>query len=505
MTQDHSAIAALFRASMPTDAQTTSFRIDSLDRLGIPVVQANLVSPDRPTIIGHGYGLTEAEATTGALGELCEEVHVGAWVKRQTPVQASYNSLLARLGATGVADPLTLCLPAGSPYDPDAVRAWLPARRYPSDETVLVPLEWVAIASYQLDGRPGLITPITNGLGAGLDLEHAIAHGVMELLQRDGNVLTYRAFDEGIVIGFDDTLDPDCEALRQLLRDTGIDVTVKLASTEFGMTNLYVVGDDLGPVSLPIQVTACGEAAHPNKVRGLRKALLEFIGSRSRKAATHGPIELLSHLLPPASFARQMAVAEARDEEPRALDTMADWIGQDAAELRRRLRATVFLQRCEVPFNSLPDVTEDLGDSRTRLDWLARRLHADGLEILWVDCSPAGSPVCAVKVIVPGLESETMSYHRIGWRGVARLRARGDSLLADRPAPGFKPVSLRPADADRAGGAAFLDTASIDARVELVYPLYREANPLSAQLALQRRRDASTVPARTPAGLTQPA
>ncbi len=487
MTQDHAAIAELFRASMPGEAETLAFRIDSLDRLGIPVVQANLLSPDRPTVIGHGYGFTEAEAATGALGELCEEVHLGTWLKRQVPVEASFTTLVARLGRSGVADPLTLCLPAGSEYDPDHTRRWLPVRRYPSDDTVLVPIEWVAIAPYQLGGHLGLITPITNGLGAGLDLDHAIAHGVMELLQRDGNVLTYRAFDQGAVIAFDAPLDPDCEALDRALREAGIDVTVKLASTEFGIANLYVVGDDNGQATLPIQVTACGEAAHPNRMRGLRKALLEFVGSRSRKAATHGPIELLRDLLPPASFARQLAVAEARDEEPRALDTMADWVAQDEAELRRRLVDTVFLRRTEVAFSSLPDVAEDLGQSRARLDWLSRQLGGQGLEILWVDCSPPGSPVCAVKVIVPGLESETMSYGRIGWRGVRRLRDRRDALLSDRPGDGRRAVRLRPEDAERAGGPAFLDTASIDARVEQVYPLYREANPLSAQLALRRR------------------
>ena len=489
MTQDHAAIAALFRASMPPEAETLAFRIDGLDRLDIPVVQANLVTPDRPTVIGHGYGFTEAEAATGALGELCEEVHLGTWLKRQEPVEASYPALVARLGAAGVADPLTLCLPAGSDYDPDTTRRWLPARRYPSDDTVLVPIEWVAIAPYQLGGHPGLITPITNGLGAGLDLDHAIAHGVMELLQRDGNVLTYRAFDQGTVVDLDAPLDPDCEALCRILREAGIDVTVKLADTAFGIANLYVVGDDHGQATLPIQVTACGEAAHPNRMRGLRKALLEFVGSRSRKAATHGPIELLRDLLPPASFARQMAVAEARDEEPRALATMADWVAQDETELRRRLLDTVFLRRNEVAFSSLPDVAEDLGQSRARLDWLSRQLASVGLEILWVDCSPAGSPVRAVKVIVPGLESETMSYGRIGWRGVRRLRDRGDSLLSDRPGDGRRAVRLRPEDAERAGGPAFLDMAGIDARVEQVYPLYREANPLSAQLAL-RRRDA---------------
>lgn len=486
MTPDYAAIAETFRDSLPRTAETTLFRIDALDRLGIPVMQANSLSPDRPTIVGHGYGLAEAEAATGALGELCEEVHVGAWVVRQEPVVASYDSLVARLGARGVADPLTLCLPAGSDYRPDQPRAWLPARRYPSDEAVLVPLEWLAIASYQLGGREPLITPITNGLGAGLDLDHALAHGLMELLQRDGNVLTYRAFDEGRVIRFDEALPDDTVALLDLLRGAGIDVTIKLAATDFGIANLYVVGDDPDP-SQPIQITACGEAAHPDRLRGLRKAVLEFIGSRSRKVATHGPVETLRRVLPEASFKRQMAVAEAGGEEARALDTMADWIGQDTRELRRRLADNVFVRRSEVAFSSLPNAPAvSMDSSAARLAWLADKLAASGHEILWVDCSPPGSPVRAVKVVVPGLESETMSYHRIGWRGVARLRAREDALISDRPATGFAPVRMRAEDAARAGGEAFLDVGAIDRRVEAVYPLYREANPFSAQLARAR-------------------
>ncbi len=485
---DLAAVADLFRASLPKDATVRTFRIDGLDRLGIPVVQADLLQDDRPPVIGHGYGFTEAEAATGALGELCEEVHLAGWLRRQEPVLGSHADLAARLGHRAVADPLTLCLPAGSDYDPDAVRAWLPARRYPSDETVLVPIEWLAIAPYQLGDRPRLITPITNGLGAGLDLPHAIAHGVMELLQRDGNVLSYRAFDLGQVVEVGDGPDAECAGLIRLLRDVGIDVTVKLAGTEFGLANLYVVGDDAGTPLMPIQITACGEAAHPDRMRGLRKALLEFIGSRSRKVASHGPLDLLRPLLPADCLAGQLAVAEAGGEEPRALAAMAEWLDQDGAELRRRLAGSVFRRDAAIPFEALPDAQAPdgpagLSDSVARLAWLSGMLAAEGMEILWVDCSPPDQPVRAVKVVVPGLESETMSYHRIGWRGAARLRARDDTLIADRPQPGWRKVRLRPEDAVRAGGDAYLDTPTIDARVARLYPLYREPAALSAQLA----------------------
>jgi hypothetical protein len=94
----------------------------------------------------------------------------------------------------------------------------------------------------------------------------------------------------------------------------GIGVTVKLACTDFGIPNLYVVGDDRGTPTVPIQVTSCGEAAHPSRARSLRKALLEFCGSRSRKAATHGPIERVSRVMPPDYVEKQMAVAMLGEE-----------------------------------------------------------------------------------------------------------------------------------------------------------------------------------------------
>jgi ribosomal protein S12 methylthiotransferase accessory factor len=171
---------------------------------------------------------------------------------------------------------------------------------------------------------------------------------------------------------------------------------------------------------------------------------------------------------------------------------MAEWVVQDAAELRRRLSATVFSERRRIPFSSLPDTgPEPVADSGVRLHLLGERLGAEGLEPLWVDVSPPGTPVKAVKTIVPGLESETMSYGRIGWRGVRRLRERGDPLLLDAPRDGAKRVRLRPEDEARCGGPAWFDTAAAERLVGKVYPLYRESGPFSAQLLLAQRKGAA--------------
>lgn len=486
-------VAEAFRATMPKRAHVSVFRIDSLDRIGIPVAQANLILPDEPATIGYGYGFEAIEAEVGALGELCEEVHVGAWVKRAPRLVASYAELVRARGERGVVDPLTLCLAAGSPYTPEMPLSWVEARRWPSDEAVLVPREWTAAYPYQLgEDKPRLIMPITNGLGAGFDHGHAIAHGLMELLQRDGNVVTYRALDQGVTVEPDAVEEAEVVRLLDHLRRLGIEVMIKLACTDFGIPNLYVVGDDRGDPTVPIQVTSCGEAAHPDRARSLRKALLEFCGSRSRKAATHGPIERVRQVMPRDYVERQMKVAMLGEEEPRALEAMSEWVGQDAAELRRRLSGTVFSRRRSVKLSELPTVAPAAvarGEDRLRL--LAGRLAAEDLGILWVDCSPEGSPVKVVKTIVPGLEAETMSYHRIGWRGVRRLRERGDPLLLDAPAEGARRVRLRPEDEARCGGPAWFDAALADRLVGGMYPLYRESGPFSAQLMLQRRRGAA--------------
>ena len=481
-------VAAAFRATLPKDLPQSAFRIDHLDRIGVPVVQANIFLGNEPATSGHGYGLTETEAAVGAWGELCEELHCHTWLARTPSRHASYSDLVRAEGPGHVADPFTLCLPAGCPYDDDTILSWVRGSRWPDREPVWIPREWVAAYPYQMDEPARLIVPITNGLGAGLDIGHAVAHGLMELLQRDGNTLTYRALDQGVAVDIDTDEGEEVTGLLAHLRALDIDVRVKLACTDFGLTNLYVVGDDRGDTVAPIQITACGEASHPDRSRALRKALLEFIGSRARKLATHGPLELLRKALP-AEFLETEMLAAIQGEEQTALRAMAEWLPQPVEELRHRLADTVFATRTRVPLSSLPTV--DPGAVATGADraaLLTQRLAAEGLDILYVDCSPEGGGISVAKVVVPGLESETMSYHRLGWRGVRRLRERGDPLIRSTQEDGMARVRLRPEDEERAGGPAWFDAAGADRLVRPVYPLYREPGPFSAQIFLQRTR-----------------
>ncbi|MBY0337523.1 MAG: YcaO-like family protein [Acetobacteraceae bacterium] len=476
--------ARLFRESLEPLGEVRSVRLDALDRTGVVTVQANLVLPDEAAPDAYGYGIAEDEALAGALGELCEEAHMHAHCRRAPRVEGSFAGLSRERPAC---DPRTLMLPAGSDWTPETPMRWMEARRWPSGEPILVPQEWVAAYPHHIPGARTLITPITNGLGAGFDLPHAIAHGLMELTQRDGNVLSFRALDRGVVVDVAEGVEAETSALLARLDGAGLRVKVKCASTSLGLANIYVVGDEDAP-RLPIQLTACGEASHPDRHRALRKALLEFCGSRQRKAASHGPIPLLRPILGEEFVTHELEVMRVEDEEPRALSAMTEWVTLPAEALRARLAESVFGERRRIPFTSLPAAAPaTIADGPARLALLAERLADEGMEILYVDTSPAGSPVRTAKAIVPGLECETMSYHRIGWRGVKRLRARGDALILDAPREGARRVLLRPEDEARAGGPAWFDAELADRIVGGLYPLYREPSPFAAQVAAERR------------------
>ena len=485
--------AAAYIDSMPP-GRVELFSLTPLDRTGIPCWNIIFLAADgKPfkgeTPHGVGYGATDADAIIGTTGELAEAVHSASGFAALPIRTASFAALRAELGARGVADPLTLCLPAGSAVNADTIMDWVPAQRWPSGETVLVPAEMAACATGDL--RPGatpFTTPITNGLGAGPTLDFAIGHGIGELLQRDGNGLGFRAMDRGIVLDLGEgPADPRTRALLQRFERAGIEVLPKFATDEFGVANLYVVGGEPDASSpFPLMVTACGEAASLDREQALLKALLEFASSRMRKTFSHAPMDRVAHVAPPGYVERFRRYHTLAGEESRALRAMKAWCGSTSAELRAALSTSVLARTETRRFDTLPVWTGALTGTAA-VQELARRLGDAGMEILFLDFSPSHArDVHVVKVIVPGLEVETMSYHRIGERGVRKLLERSSPLAGlGAPPEGALPVRMPAEAVARLGGPAWLDVAAVDRLVGDLYPLYREPLVHSAPIALE--------------------
>jgi ribosomal protein S12 methylthiotransferase accessory factor len=474
--------------------RVVGFPLAPLDRTGVPCWFVSLFLDD-PYFVGAmpsgiGYGATDDEAIIGAIAEIAENLMPSVALIPRRKERGSYHDLVRVFGARSVADPLTLGLPAGSPVGRDTVLEWTQVVRARTGETVLMPLDIAATDYFELsDDYVPFTNLITNGLGAGPDVDFALGHGVLELLQRDGNGLLFRALDQGVMLDLDG-IGPENRAMLERLDALGIRAMPKFATDQFGLTNVYCVGYDRDPARTPapIALSACGEACDPDRERALRKALLEFQAARVRKTFGHGPLDLARRITPPGYVDAfiETALPSLDKEETRALAAMLHWIDKPAETLRGFLADTVFSERATKPFRDLPTTPAADGQARGRI--ARERLEEAGFDVLYLDASPPGGGVGIVKAFVPGLEVETMSYYRIGERNTRKLLERDHPLIRfGQESETLRPVRLTPEALERFGGQPLFDVGLADAIVGPLYPLYREPESHHAPFRLEHR------------------
>ena len=128
---------------------------------------------------------------------------------------------------------------------------------------------------------------------------------------------------------------------------------------------------------------------------------------------------------------------------------MMDWARMPAEGLRATSADTVYSRaRHQAPSRDLP-TTPAAGRAMRAAASPASAWTRPGFDVLYVDCSPPGGGVGVVKVIVPGLEVETMSYYRIGERNARKLIERDSPLI--RFGEAERDAAPGPADAGGAG------------------------------------------------------
>ena len=463
-----------YEAALSPVGQVVDFDISALDRVGIAVTSCSLLVDGHFAAQANGYGLDLESARVGGLGELAEGVVMGRAMTALLGAarRGSRRELVAAEGADRVVDPRRLGLPAGSAYDDDRTLTWVPTTRIRTGDTVFVPADFVVSEPGELGTDEPLITPVTNGLGAGLDEARAVSHGIGEVLQRHTNGLRFRALDRLSPVIEESGLPSSVRALAAAMREVGVSPVFKHAATELGVCSTYVMGHD-DDDSDPIRLTGCGEAAHPSAEVSLTRALLEFANSRARKSFFFGRQPLVRQLGPRAYWS---AVAAASSPgEARAREALRRWADLPVATLRTETAPqtprTVGYDQIVVP--GLPDLS-----TQDRLeDHLLTSL--DGTEpahdVLAVIATEGG--VTAAKVLVTDLEVEILSYGRIGELG--SRRALDDDLdlvrRQDAPSASHQHRVQLTADAEqRLGGPVYYSYATAERIVGDLYPLYRE-------------------------------
>lgn len=441
--------------------------LTGLDRLGVPVTSCSLLSGGRFVAHGNGYGADLGSARVSGLGELAEGVLAARAVAELMPRarDGSYAELVATFGPGRVADPRTLCLPAGSAYTTTLPLTWLPLVRVRTGEEVWVPVELVASEPGELPtGYRPLVPPITNGLGAGLDPVRPLTHALLETLQRHTNGLRFRALDSRSPEVDRDGLPAGVLELVARVEASGVELVLKHAATELGVCSTYVMGVDPTP-GAKIQVTACGEAAHPSAEVSLTKAVLEYANSRVRKTFMFGPAGRARPFAPERYWA-----ALGGPGEVRATESMRVWRDLDTVALRRE---TAPDRQHRIGYADIATGAPVPDDGPALLDHLLAALA--GYDVLAATVTVDG--VSVAKVVVPGLEVETLSYGRIGEANCRDLLGTDLDLVRRGSGPTVTHpdrVVLTPAAEERLGGPVWYSYAKAARLVGPLYPLYRE-------------------------------
>ena len=480
MTDNAADVLSAFAQALSRFGTVVEFAISDLDRTGVPVTSCSLLADGVLTHHGNGYGATLAAARIGGLGELVEGVVGGSGVARlrRDAETGSRRELVARYGEDGVVDPRLLALPAGADWSEERPVEWVVVADVRTGAPVRVPVELVASDPGEVAGAPPpLVPPVTNGLGAGLDADRAIAHGIGEVLQRHTNGLRFRALDRLSPVVAEEGLPAPVAELVGRLRAAGVDPVLKHAASELGVCSTYAVARDAAPPD-KIMVTACGEAAHPDPAASLTKALLELANSRARKAFCFGRADAARALMP-AAYHDHLTPAVGDDRAAAAMRGWSELPTEALSELVApdTTRTTAYADL--VPAG--PELTGDTPAAvlRHHLD----HLEAAGHRVLAAVTEVDG--VVAAKVLVTGLDVETLSHGRIGELGVRTALDHDLDLVrvADRPTGDHHArVHLTPDAEERLGGEVWFSHAAADRIVGAHYPLYREPGRHSVEV-----------------------
>ncbi|MGW3134888.1 TOMM precursor leader peptide-binding protein [Streptomyces sp. NPDC001139] len=344
--------------------------VNEVQQLGMgtfPTVEARFGLPQRyrrEASYGHGFDVRAGRAT--ALAEALERV--GGWhpVAKRTVVRGSYRELRA-----DAMDPKTVGVyppqrhQAGfrfQQYSDDLIQPWVWGYSFREQRPVLVPenLAYYGTPMRRTGTDRPYIHEVSNGCAIGGSLAEAILHGLTEVAERDGFLLTWLA---QLPVPHIDPYSARNHAIpfmaERLRQHKGYEVAIFNTTMEQGIPSFWVMAVEVaGNPDMPKALCSGGAGLDPEKavISGLQElgAMIEALPTyytRSRDLAEQmvrdpdAVDEMTHHLLlysHPAAFSRFDFLLD-RTEQHTFADFAEDWrwpqhedIRDDALEAIRR-------------------------------------------------------------------------------------------------------------------------------------------------------------------------
>ncbi|MCP9967892.1 YcaO-like family protein [Actinomadura madurae] len=345
--------------------------ITGLDRLGMPVHTA-IRPAARSLAASQGKGLLPEAAKVSALMESLELWHAET---HHLPFRFDSAADLRAAGeAVAEVEDLVHC--ACGKFRPGLPMRWVLGHDLPSGTATWVPYE-VVHCDWRLPevyGEHAFVNG-SNGLASGNTLIEATVHGLCEVMERDAVAAFEDLGEAGEAdrrVRADSVGDPDCRALLDLLRASGVESVIFDCTSDLGLATFVCWMVEVDPPWYHPLPQAQGAGAHPRREIALLRALTE------------------------AAQARASVIAGSRDD--------IGWERYrwyfDQRE-RADIAGTLALPERR-DFAGVPHADHETFNAD--LDWLLELLAKAGArQAIAVDLTMAGIDLPVVKVVVPGL------------------------------------------------------------------------------------------------------
>jgi ribosomal protein S12 methylthiotransferase accessory factor len=273
------------------------------------------------------------------------------------------------------------------PFGPRTRVQWVRAHSLAGGDPCWVPAALVFLPHRREAGEAAIIASISTGLAAGPSLATATASGLLEAVERDAFMLTWRHRLPTPMIDLERLGPGEEAALVAALRSTGMSCRARLITQDLELPVITIMLGARSPAH-PVVVVGAGAAAQPR--RALRLALEEaclslfginrLVRTLGSEVSTLAPAEMRSLALQSTAFATRPELAAAAPF----------FFGEESAD-------TVTLSELEQRFAALASGS---------LDRLLVALGRWGKRAVVVDCTTADIREIGfrvVRVVVPGL------------------------------------------------------------------------------------------------------
>ncbi len=339
------------------------FRIDDLDRIGIPVYVCKVYEEVGKRLgmdESFGKGATPEQAEASALMELVERYSNFSFLLEENYLIESYGNLKEETISVD-----TLLSPLHSVFKEDGFikelknikLRWNEAYDILEDKKIIFPLYWF----YRIYG--------TTGWAAGNTLEEATLQALCEIIERHCISIIMEEKLKVPTVEIDSIKDSLLKELIDKIISSGIEIIIKDFSLDLKIPTLGVIAYD--PLAPTLTLRVYGAAGtHPNPKYALIRALTEFVQHRAQVLYREKVLRKPGG--PTYCFLNFRSLEEAK----------------------------FLLEGNKIPFDMLPSFSHQ--DFKVEIEYVVKELYKKGLKAYLIETTNQKLGIPSVIVIVPG-------------------------------------------------------------------------------------------------------